>query len=614
MRYFMEAQMKVLLIIPPFVNNDYYMPSLGVYVLARTLLDSGFEVEVIDFSFEIKIGNINADESIYLTCVDYVLKRHPDVICFSCNCMTILPAIQMASTIKKKNKLPIIVGGPIATTNPYDIIKYKTIDYVVAGEGEHSLPYLITNMDSNEKLKDVDVLFRSNNSIIRGKNNKLIDYDSYNIIPAYELMPKENDILFINHGKVFIPCEAGRGCAFRCAFCCSDTIWQRKVNFFDITLIKKQIEAIQRRYNNATIYFTCDNLIYNNSLVGKICDLMTSKGLKWQCRGRLDIDCNYSQMFNAGCEMMMVGIESVQQKTWTKIHKGIFPRDLLERVSNITNSGIGVTATYIIGFPFENDDDMLNTLCNAFQIAKCANSDVTIHALTPLPFTQLYQENSDVYFNDITDLVSGVKFCNKLFPSDIELIKSDKELFLAFYCFRSTNKYNSCVVKLAHIATNLCKTPIFASAIFDNYISIKELPQLIMDYYDEYGDTADASDMPYFILKRIVASKEEIVALSELYEIESRLNNVKKYHFNYTMFSPAIQLLLAHGLFCFTISSDLSKAFESKSFTGCIKKDENSSCNYLFVYNPQTRKYAFALSNLTEYGSMYIYNKLQNPD
>ena len=610
----MEVQMKVLLTIPPFVNNDYYMPSLGVYILARTLMDSGFKVEVIDFSFEIKIGNINADENIYSTCVDSILKHRPDVICFSCNCMTILPAIQMASKIKKKNKLPIIVGGPIATTNPYDIIKYKTIDYVVVGEGEYSLPYLIANMGSDERLKEVDVLFRKNNSIIRGMNNKLIDYDSYDIIPAYELMPKEKDILFINYGKVFIPCEAGRGCAFRCAFCCSDTIWQRKVKFFNISLVKKQIEAIQKRYNNATIYFTCDNLIYNNALVEKICHLMTSKGLKWQCRGRLDIDCNYSQMHNAGCEMMMVGIESAQQKTWTKIHKGVFPKDLLERVTKITNSGIGVTASYIIGFPFEDDDDMLNTICNAFQIAKCENSDVTIHALTPLPLTQLYQENSDIYFNDITDLVSGVKFSNKLFPSDIELIKSDKELFLAFYCFKSTNKYNSCFVKLAHTATILCKTPIFASAIFDSYISIKELPHLIIEYYDEFGEFADASDIPYFLLERIIASKEEIVALSELYEIESCLNNVKKYHFNNTTVSPAIQLLLANGLFCFIISSNLSKAFESKSFVDCIKNNDNSSCKYLFVYNPQTKKYALTLSNLTEYGSMYIYNKLQNYD
>ena len=125
--------MKVLLIIPPFVNNDYYMPSLGVYILARTLMDSHFDVEVIDFSYEIKIGNISADENIYSTCVDHILKYHPAVICFSCNCMTILPALQMASIIKGKCNLPIIVGGPIATTNPYDIIKYKTIDYVEIG-------------------------------------------------------------------------------------------------------------------------------------------------------------------------------------------------------------------------------------------------------------------------------------------------------------------------------------------------------------------------------------------------------------------------------------------------------------------------------------------------
>ncbi len=605
--------MNVLLIIPPFINKEYYMPSLGVYILASSLINSDINVVVRDYSFEIKKGTIKPDKLIYFNCANDILKYSPDFICFSCNCMTILPAIRISQCLKKFCKTPIIIGGPIATTNAYDIIKYSSVDCVIVGEGEYALPTLIINYKNESIIKQLDILYKDKYQCIqKGNNSQRINYKDYNIIPAYNLMPEESEILKINKGKIFIPCEAGRGCAFSCSFCCSKKIWQQKVNFFSIELIKQQINAIKSKYNKATLYFTCDNLLYNSQLTNKICELLKKAHIKWQCRGRLDEIFDYEKMAHSGCEMMMIGIESAQATTWDKIHKGKYPKDLMTKLKKINKSGIGITATYIIGFPFENLEETQNTIMQACKVAALPNNDITIHALTPLPHTEIYQQNPTVKFNNGTDLVRGLEFCGELFEEDICLIKNDPSLFSSFYCFKLNNIIDNYIVEIADISTNLCKTPIVSNALFEQYnFDIKN----IFSISRKCNGKLQKNKIVELIKKEILGMKNipflEMKTLLEIYNIECVLNGLIDYEFNnYNSISNTIiEYFTQKDYWIFPCSYNYHNIFCNKQFTydAAYTLDDNSC---FFVYNPKSKKYVILKSKISLEDAILICQKI----
>ncbi|MDR2524755.1 MAG: cobalamin B12-binding domain-containing protein [Oscillospiraceae bacterium] len=145
--------MKVTIVIPPYINKGYYMPALGVYVLARKLMDLDITVRVVDYSFDLMTGKMIASSRIYKECANDILTDNPDAICFSCNCMTILPAMQISKLIKQTMNVPIIIGGPIATTSADEILKYTCVNYVIVGEGENSLPELILSLQKKKFAK-----------------------------------------------------------------------------------------------------------------------------------------------------------------------------------------------------------------------------------------------------------------------------------------------------------------------------------------------------------------------------------------------------------------------------------------------------------------------------
>lgn len=589
--------MNVILIVPPYINNDYYMPSLGIYILAQQLININIEVKVIDYSFELKTGNLECSDDIYFECAKDIMSKGPDIICFSCNCMTILPAIQISKIIKSFCDTKIVIGGPIATTSKELIIKYDSIDYVTFGEGEHNLSKLISSLKNKEPLHNINVCYKKSTGVVETLySNIQTDFNNYDIIPAYELMPNKEEIKKINNGKIFIPCEAGRGCSFNCAFCCSSTIWNNRVNFFNREIILKQLDKIKELYSEATIYFTCDNLVFNKSLLSFLCDALKSRKLKWQCRGRLDINIDYKKMHESGCEMMMIGIESAQPATWKKTHKGKFPENVERKLSNIAKSGMGITATYIIGFPFEDKTDMNNTLKQALRIANIPNSDVTIHALTPLPKTEIYTANKNIFFNGGTDLVRGLEFTGKLSLCDVLSIKNDPELFVAFYSFKNDFYNNRNINFISETFTILCKTPKFTDFLL-NYINYP-----IENFFDIAKNIATNKSEFEKIIKNLINDyslirENEKNFLLELFETEVILQHIKPSNNKFINTLPNHFILLKNSNYIVCrCSKPIIEFIRNKAIPDFTKELDNDK-NYLIVLNKNNRKFGILRIN-----------------
>ncbi|UXM84283.1 TIGR04013 family B12-binding domain/radical SAM domain-containing protein [Methanococcus aeolicus] len=122
--------------------------------------------------------------------------------------------IEIINKIKKEKKSthPILIaGGPHPSGAPNDTLKIG-FDFVIVGEGEITLPKIISKLNQNKEL---------NNKIIMGEPiNDLDEFDKINPMT---------------------PVEITRGCPYKCGFCQTPQIFGNKVRHRSIDNILKSI-------------------------------------------------------------------------------------------------------------------------------------------------------------------------------------------------------------------------------------------------------------------------------------------------------------------------------------------------------------------------------------
>ena len=95
--------------------------------------------------------------------IDSIKKFKPDIIAFSCLTGGHQWALLTASSLKKHLNTPILFGGIHPTLFP-DIIKYRQIDMILRGEGEHAFLSIMQHLDNKNSLKDIKGVILSSNS------------------------------------------------------------------------------------------------------------------------------------------------------------------------------------------------------------------------------------------------------------------------------------------------------------------------------------------------------------------------------------------------------------------------------------------------------------------
>ena len=115
-------------------------------------------------------------------------------------------------------RTPIIIGGEHAT------------DFIVLGEGELTLVDLVSCIETDGDLEEVNGLYlRRGGELVRTESRKRIRKIDGIPLPAWDLFPIENyldaEITFgVNFGRA-MPMLASRGCPFQCTFCSNPVMY-----------------------------------------------------------------------------------------------------------------------------------------------------------------------------------------------------------------------------------------------------------------------------------------------------------------------------------------------------------------------------------------------------
>jgi len=193
--------------------------SIGIQYLVSFLKNSGHECKLF---YDPKLFNETTmiSSGILSKLFDLkniLLKRFinydADMVCFSVVSDEYNWAIEMATRIKQVKNIPVVFGGIHPTSVPEIVIQEHVVDFVVRGEGEHTLLELIEKIDKDySDIKNLCFM----------KDGKIIINDVRPPIAVLDSLPMLDKEFFYKESQAL---KAGylimtaRGCPFNCTYC-----------------------------------------------------------------------------------------------------------------------------------------------------------------------------------------------------------------------------------------------------------------------------------------------------------------------------------------------------------------------------------------------------------
>ena len=401
-------------------------PPLGLGYIASVLRKNGFKVKIIDDIVE-KLDFSTLIKKIKNCIIVGITSTTP----------TFNAALKYARKIKEK--LPnifTILGGVHVSFLPYDALKHEYVDAVCIGEGEYTMLEVAERVEKGKSLEGVKgMMYRDKNSnriVNCGKREFISNLDELPF-PAFDLMPLDKYSLLGKKLECF-PMMTSRGCPFNCRYCSSSLFFGKKFRARSAKNIVDEMEWLINDFGAKHIAFSDDTFTLNRKRVEEICNEIKRRNIDitWSCSSRVDtVNENLLRNMKAsGCEAIYYGIESANPAVLQYYRKNITPEKARDAVKITKKIGISTICSFIIGAPFETEEDIKRTLNFAIKL----NPDYAqFSILTPYPGTELYKEaerENLLLTKNFSEYTAGKPVLRNKFLSPEELKR------LLHYCYR----------------------------------------------------------------------------------------------------------------------------------------------------------------------------------
>lgn len=338
-------------------------------IYAMDFSDIDFDnCEKIDKALE-TYDAVNLLETLCSEYIGNVLCNLPDVVGISITSTgQFLPGCFLAKIIKENcPETKIIFGGSCVDLfinssyeNKQDINKY--FDFLCIGEGETCLLRLLQYLegDKNVELNNIpNLVFVSKDGTI-GFNKQIIEDVDTLPVPDFEGLNLE---LYLAP-RLILPYQTSRGCHYGfCAFCNHDEKYRHNYRIKKMEVVVRELIYLSEKYH--TYYFQfVDEAIRPDcfkEMVERMDEYPAFKEMRWFYYSRVSrlYDNNLLEKARRnGCEMVMFGVETLNQRLLNFIKKGISAEVSRYCLKLFHECGIKTYAWLMCNLPSETLDEV----------------------------------------------------------------------------------------------------------------------------------------------------------------------------------------------------------------------------------------------------------------
>ncbi len=324
------------------------LPPLGLLYVGGSLLDQGYHVKLLDGELAPK------SEEDFL--VDIVAEE-TDMILFGHSGSSTAHPIISNIAVKVKQLRPnikIIYGGVYPTYHWRDILSEEShFDFIVRGEGEQTIINLCHALQNNLPLNQVNGIAYKNNGKVTATAPAIMikELDDYRI--GWELIDHKDYSYW--GGKRAVVVQFSRGCPHLCNYCGQRGFWT-KYRYRKPQLLADEIEHLHKYQGVEVFNFADENpsaarrpwTEFLEALIKKNLDITLVASTRADDIVR---DADIMHLYKAaGFERFLMGMESTDQETLTKIKKGGEKSKDKEAIQILRSHNILSMATWVVGF------------------------------------------------------------------------------------------------------------------------------------------------------------------------------------------------------------------------------------------------------------------------
>ena len=348
---------KHALFLNPYIEVSTEMmlfPPTGLEYVATSAKGLVGKVTIVDLRYD----NVLRDtgklmdfirKEIDIICVSVSWNRHKDEVYALMNSMP--------------DEIPLIVGGYKATEDVVEIFeKCPKVDIIVRGEGEETMKEIALGGPLENIL---GISYMSGGKIVHNKNRPLPDI---NTITPPDRSLRQYEYSLMSNGTRLTSATldtilSSRGCPFKCKFCTFNLNLLGQKRDYASRSPESVIEEI-KGISADIILFSDDNFFTEPKRAEKICDMIIAQKIKKRFVAQTRIDlAEYPEllkkMVKAGFKMLLLGIESPNDRILKDLNKGFDQATIRKRFSVFRKFPIIYHGYYIYGNIGETEEEML---------------------------------------------------------------------------------------------------------------------------------------------------------------------------------------------------------------------------------------------------------------
>ena len=356
--------------------------------IASVLRNAQYEIFLCDYQTERKsFDNVERD----------LRSFQPDLVFLSTTNATVFDDLEFLKRVKQTQNCKTVIKGAIffdPDLERLNILDLSAVDCAVGGEVEFIIADIAAVLLKKEgSLAEIPGLVYSDETGLHKTafSCNTPDLDSLPF-PARDLM---NNALYVrpDTGAPMATISVARGCPSRCIYCLTPRISGRNTRFRSVENVFEEIVECFEVYGIHDFFFKADTFTLNEEWAIALCDRIIASSM----HGKIAFTANsradtlspalLQKMKNAGCFMLAVGFESGSDQSLKLMKKGTSVETNLKAASMIKAAGIPMFGFFMMGFPWETEEDIRETFRHILQIDP---DFVELHVAMPFYDTELY--------------------------------------------------------------------------------------------------------------------------------------------------------------------------------------------------------------------------------
>lgn len=269
---------------------------------------------------------------------------------------------KLSRSLKRLEKsIRVIYGGNSARlAGERALVSPDEADYFVLFEDAISTDELVRKSDAGDSLE----FLRGVLSLCETPPKQYLPRPPVRSLDIYPL-PTYRGFNLQDYPGREIEVRLTRGCAYRCAFCGEQPLEGPLVTHSPKRTFEEIKQAVEE-FGRDSIFFK--DLIINSDpkLLEELCDLIIDSNLKFGWSAACAPSPNmtfelYKKMHKAGCKVLIFGVESLSTRVLRLMNKPFVAAGVMDSMQQANAAGIEVHANLIVGFPGEQEDDIIET-------------------------------------------------------------------------------------------------------------------------------------------------------------------------------------------------------------------------------------------------------------